>query len=158
MLQHHACECTLQDAVGNQNIVPLTRHPEQSLHFLQVLHRWGILPDLQNPSSPWLINIGLISCGPRTGIAIVAGLAPVLSRITKEQLRQLPTVCRVAYPTAKAIALAGRLPGLVKSAGAEVTPPLVDGLAGTVFAMEETSRFACNCLRGSRVNSASASC
>lgn len=99
----------------------------------------GVIDEAVTPEEPWFLGLGLISCGPRTGLGLVVGLDPVLDNITKEQLTLLPRNAQRAFPWAKAIALAGRLPGLVQgAAGAALQPPLVDGLAGTVFAMEET--------------------
>jgi hypothetical protein len=101
--------------------------------------RCGLIPDPVDPALPWFLGLGLISCGPDTGLGLVVGLDPVLDTTSKEQLTQLPACAQRAFPFAKAIAMAGRLPGLVQGAtGAALQAPMVDGLAGTVFAMEET--------------------
>ena len=107
----------------------------------------GLVNDALYPEEPWFLGLGLISCGPRTGLGLVVGLDPVLDNATKDHLTLLPKNAQRAFPWAKAIAMAGRLPGLVQGAsGAPLQPPVVDGLAGTVFAMEETGE---PCLDGS---------
>jgi hypothetical protein len=61
--------------------------------------------------------LGLIHVGPGVGFGVWGGVSPCLSHMTNRHLEQLPTALAEDFPHAQTIALAGRLPGLMKAAG-----------------------------------------
>lgn len=105
----------------------------------ELLYRARITSTM-NPEEPWVFLVGLIHSGHDTGFGVYGALCPPLSHVTQSHLEQLPSMLRSSFPTCKAIALAGRLPGIMTAAGVPIKAPIVDGLSGTVFAMEATIR------------------
>lgn len=99
--------------------------------------RLRMMDDFFTPGHPWFFGVGIIYCGPATGLALCVGTAPVLADATPEHLRKLPARVRAAFPSARAVALAGRLPGRVLASGGALAPVVVDGVAGTVFTVAE---------------------
>ena len=61
--------------------------------------------------------MGLIHVGTEVGFGVYGALCPALSHVTQHHLQQLPEALQQAFPMAHSIALAGRLPGLMTTAG-----------------------------------------
>ena len=93
----------------------------------------------RNPDTPDIILMGVIFMGV-DGLGVYGTCLPCLSQLTAGHLAALPASVRTAFPCARAVALAGRLPGLLSQHSVAIDPPLVDGLSGTVFAMESAVR------------------
>eukprot|EP00775_Hariotina_reticulata_P011407 gene11407-11555_t len=97
---------------------------------------WGKHP----AERPWVFNLGLIHAGPDVGFGAYGIVLPALRQLTQRHLEQLPAALEQQFPAARSIAMAGRLPGLMTAAGVPIKAPVVDGLSGTVFAMEAAIR------------------
>lgn len=61
--------------------------------------------------------LGVIHVDASVGFGVWCGVSPCMSHVTTSHLQQLPAAMAEDFPHAQAIALAGRLPGLMKAAG-----------------------------------------
>lgn len=69
------------------------------------------------PETPWSFMLGVIHVDASVGFGVWCGVSPCMSHVTTSHLQQLPAAMAEDFPHAQAIALAGRLPGLMKAAG-----------------------------------------
>jgi hypothetical protein len=72
------------------------------------------------PETPWTFILGLIHLDTEVGFGVWSTVFPCMSHMTNSHLQQLPAALTEDYPHAEAVALAGRLPGLMKATGRDV--------------------------------------